>query len=82
MKGQNRSAKVTPAHIETLITGEHHFTTLLVALPAGIHRSTARLSLMMHRVPPALNLSDSFCVLVLKTGFAVLLGISLQRQSS
>ncbi|EGT3609848.1 TPA: Gp49 family protein [Morganella morganii] len=67
MKGKT-APRVTPAHIESLITSEHYFTAADGV--AGLHSAKAQRYPDDASVPPALNLL-TFCVLVLKNGFTV-----------
>lgn len=67
MKGKT-APRVTPAHIESLITSEHYFTAADGV--AGLYSAKAQRYPDDLSVPPALNLL-TFCVLVLKNGFTV-----------
>lgn len=67
MKGKT-APRVTPAHIESLITSEHYFTAADGI--AGLYAAKAQRYPDDASVPPALNLL-TFCVLVLKNGFTV-----------
>lgn len=67
MKGKT-APRVTPAHIESLITSEHYFTAADGV--AGLYSAKAQRYPDDVSVPPALNLL-TFCVLVLKNGFTV-----------
>lgn len=67
MKGKT-APRVTPAHIESLITSEHYFTAADGV--SGLYSAKAQRYPDDASVPPALNLL-TFCVLVLKNGFTV-----------